>query len=292
MADTQDTTVTPAAPTTASIPDATITANPTPQSPASPAAEPVIAPVTEATNATQTPATPEPAAAATSATGSPEPVVEAPVESVLGEKPKEVVKTETKAEGEKPTAEVKVETPAEVKVELPVYEAFKLPENVTLDKEPLDAFTKILGEIETGKLDHKGMQEKGQALIDLAAKSTAESINRLNDSYVEIHNKAKKERFESLKADPELGGEKLQDTISALQKSVSEYGGTEAQIAAFRKEVSEAGIDASPALCRLIYNMQQKIDKYTTEPQNTMVPGSKPAPSKVKDYQRFYTGGN
>ena len=53
---------------------------------------------------------------------------------------------------------------------MPTYEPFKLPENVSLEKEPMDAFTKILGEIETGKLDHTGMQNAGQKLIDLAAK--------------------------------------------------------------------------------------------------------------------------
>jgi len=37
---------------------------------------------------------------------------------------------------------------------------------------------------------------------------------------------------------------------------------------------------------------QQKINKYETENGgNRIVPGAKPAPSKVKPYQQFY-GGN
>lgn len=222
-------------------------------------------------------------------------------ESVLGEAPKvpevksiEGIPSEKKTDA-KPEADkaVKAETPTEVKSELPVYEEFKVPEGFTLEKEPLNAFTKILGEIETGKLDHIGMQTKGQELIDLAAKSTADSITRLNDYYVQISNDAKKVRFEALKADAEMGGDKLSDTIATLQRTVGEYGGSENQIAEFRKEVSEAGIDASPALCRLIYNMQKKIDTYTKENDgNRIVPGQAPAPSKVKDYQRFYSGSN
>ena len=286
MADTQEPTITAPAPDAASIPDATITPSPAP-------VVTTEAPVIEAPVADTAPAVESAPAAAVVAPAAPaEPAkVDAPITSVLGEAPAKVEtpekKVDVKPEGDKPV-ETKVEAPT---VELPVYEPFKLPENITLEKEPLDSFTKILGEIETGKLDHKGMQEKGQALIDLATQGTLNSINRLNDSYVQIHNEAKKARFESLKADPELGGDKLPETISALQKSVAEYGGTEGQIADFRKEVSDAGIDASPALCRLIYNMQQKINKYTTEDSGgRMVPGAKPAPSKVKDYQRFYAG--
>lgn len=223
------------------------------------------------------------------------------VESVLGDTKPAEVKTEAVATEKKDTikteaakpADVKAETAAEVKVDLPVYEPFKFPENINLDKEPLDAFTKILGEIETGKLDHLGMQEKGQALIDLATKATTDSINRLNDSYVEIHNQAKRSRLTTLKSDPDMGGDKFGDTVTELQRSITEYGGTPAQIAEFRKEVVDAGLDASPAVCRLIYNMQQKINQYTTEgDEQRMVPGGRPAPSKVKDYQRFYTGGN
>lgn len=221
-----------------------------------------------------------PVAETVASTETPVPTV---AESVLGEAPKAVEAAPIE----------KKDAPVEAPTEFPVYEDFKLPEGVALEKEPLDAFTKILGEIETGKLDHAAMQSKGQALIDLAAKSTADSINRLNDHYVQIHNENKKARFESLKKDPELGGDKLPDTIATLQKTVGEYGGNEAQIAEFRKEVSEAGIDASPALCRLIYNMQQKINKYTTEGNGSrIVAASQPAPSKVKDYQRFYSAGS
>ena len=126
------------------------------------------------------------------------------VESVLGDaKPAEVKVEASKPEvpkaevkAEQPVVEKKdgdkVDAPTETKIELPVYEEFKVPEGVSLEKEPLEAFTKILGEIETSKLDHAGMQEKGQALIDLAAKSTTESINRLNDYYVNFHENQKK----------------------------------------------------------------------------------------------------
>jgi len=221
--------------------------------------------------------------------------VEAPVDNVLGAEPTTEKKVETKPDTKETEtkAPVEGEKPADApKVETPVYDEFKLPENVKLEKEPLESFTKILGEIETGKLDHKGMQEKGQALIDLAAKNTIDSITRLNDYYVQLNNSNIQKRVDALKADPVLGGDKFENTVSAIRQSVVEYGGTEAQIAEFRKEITDAGLGASPAVVRLIHNMQQKINKYTTESNGpSIVPGAKPAPTKVKPYEAFYRGG-
>ncbi len=212
-------------------------------------------------------------------------------ESILGdekpvvEKPKEEVKTET-------NTETKVETP---KVELPTYEAFKLPENVALDKEPLDAFSKILGEIETGKLDHAGMQAKGQALIDLAAKATTDSINRLNDYYVQIHETQKKDWFEAAKKDPDLGNgdEKIFGEIASnLRSSIDTYAGSSDQQKEFRTLMKDTGVGNHPALLRMLNNMQKKIDSYTKETSGRAVPAQAPAPSKQKAYNTFYQGNN
>lgn len=282
MVDITETAVTPAASTAAPISDA----------PVSPTSVTSDIPATESSSV----------AMATESTVA-EPVkVEAEasttIESVLGEAKATEVKPEAitvekkdtaKTEGDKP-ADVKAETLTEVKAELPVYEPFKLPENVNLDKEALDAFTNILGEIETGKLDHLGMQEKGQALIDLATKATTDSINRLNDFYVQFHENQKKEWFENFKKDPDLGGAKLDETVGLLRDAVENYGGTAEQVKEFRQLMKDTGVGNHPALTRILYNMQQKINKYTTEGDaQRMVPGGRPAPSKVKDYQRFYT---
>lgn len=291
MVDAPEAPVTPAVPVAASVSDSTIIANPT----VSPAVETVTTPVTDTAAV--------PPDAATSVTGSTEIPTPSTVESVLGDAKPAEVKPETAKPAELATAEKKVDAKPEgeaAKVEaltevvLPTYEEFKVPEGITLDKEPVAAFTKILGEIETGKLDHAAMQAKGQELIDLAAKSTTDSINRLNDYYVKIHNDQKKSWFEAFKADPEMGGEKTQDTMFMLQKTVSEYGGNEAQISEFRQMVNDTGVTNNPALIRLVYNMQKKIDSYTTESgedsTTRVVPAMRPAPSKVKDYQRFYAG--
>lgn len=234
----------------------------------------------------------------------------AAIENVLGDSAApavaEPVKTETPAEIKpevkeeaKPTTETPVEGEAAKATEapvLPTYEDFKLPDGINLDKEQVSEFSKLLGEIESGKLDHAGFQEKGQQLIDLATKATSESITRLNDYYVQFHENQKKEWFESFKKDPEMGGENLDKTVSTLREAVESYGGDEKQIAEFRSVMKETGVGNHPAVIRILNNMAEKIAKYTTEGDTAgaqrMIPGRAPAPSKVKDYQRFYAGGN
>lgn len=277
-------------------------AAPVPATPAvsdSPAAEPAAVPV-------ESPSVPvdAPPAEAAPAPEAPAPAIDSPADvtapdadNILGgtdvpkeEKPDGDKKTETPA----PTEEAK---PAE-EIKLPVYEEFKLPEGYSADQESIGEFSKLLGELEAaaGKLDHKGYQEAGQKLIDLGTKNVQASIERLNEAYTQIFESSKKARLDAFKADPEMGGENFTATVSALQKAIQEYGGTPEQVAEFRKEVIDTGLDASPAVARVLFNMQKKINslvsKYETENGgNRIVPGQKPAPSKVKPYQQFY-GGN
>lgn len=226
-------------------------------------------------------------------------------ENVLGDSAKpDAPKTEVpKPEGDKP-AEAKPETkpegeakPEGEKSTLPVYEPLKLPENLQVDKEPLEAFDKLIGEIETGKLDHLGIAEKRQALADLHVKGVQDSINRLNDYYVNVHEQQKMNWFKDFKKDPEIGGENVDATVSSVREAIESYGGNETQVKEFRQLMKDTGVGNNPSLIRLLANMQSKISKFTTEADNgnggsnRMVPAARPAPSKVKDYQRFYAGG-
>jgi hypothetical protein len=255
-------------------------------------AQPAVAPA-------ETPITPVDAPATTE---TPSPATDAPAETpadsdadnILGgeEKPAEQKPVEeAPKEGEaKPEGETK---PVNEPAPLPTYEEFKLPEGYSADPESIGEFSKLLGELEVaaGKLDHKGYQEAGQKLIDLGTKNVQQSIERLNQYYENFHKEQTQKRFAALKADPVMGGEKFTETVSLLQRAVAEYGGTPEQVVEFRKEITESGLYASPALSRILYNMQQKINKYETENGgNRIVPGAKPAPSKVKPYQTFYSG--
>jgi hypothetical protein len=256
----------------------------------SPAITPAVEPAAPIAPTEPAPAQTEPAPS--TETPSTDVPAESDADNILGgtdtpadDKPADAPKEgDVKPEGDKPA-----DAPAEVV--LPVYEEFKLPDGYNVDPESIGEFSKLLGELEVaaGKLDHKGYQEAGQKLIDLGTKNVQQSIERLNDYYTQFHENQKKEWFESFKKDPEMGGEKLQETVSTLRNAVEQYGGTPEQISEFRKVMKETGVGNHPAVTRILYNMQQKINKYETENGgNRIVPGAKPAPSKVKPYQQFY----
>lgn len=258
----------------------------TPVAPVSESAAPVTAPeaaTTEPVAPAPAPA-PEPKDAATSVMGDAKPAET--TEAKPDAKPE--AKAETKPETK---SEPKAETSSEEKTEtvLPTYEDFKLPENFGADKESLGEFTKLLGELEIGKFDHKTMQEKGQALVDLGIKAVNQSIERLNDYYVQIHEKQKTDWKDAFKKDPEIGGDNIKTTISNLGDAIESYGGTPEQIKELREQMDSSGYGNYPQLIRLINNMQAKINSYTKETQGGIIPGQRPAPSKVKPYQQFYS---
>lgn len=258
------------------------------EAPVAPLAEALAAPVpvTESSAATPAPAVKDAAAEPAKA--------DAVTTSVMGDAAPEPAKADAKPDAVKPDtakADAPAETPPEKApeaVELPKYE-LKLPENFTANDQ-FDAFTKILGEIEIGKLDHAGLQEKGQALVEIGTKAIATALERQTDYYVQIHEQQKQGWFDAFKKDPELGGDKVDQTVMAVREAIDSYGGTPEQIKELRTQMKDSGYGNYPALIRLIKNMQTKINSYTKETASPVVPGQRPAPVKVKDYQRFYGG--
>lgn len=217
--------------------------------------------------------------------------VVAPIsENILGDAPEPTEKKIDEPVKDAPEPDLKT-TEKDVKPEVPVYEAFKLPEDVSADsaKDTLDTFSKLLGEIETGKLDHTGFQDAGQKLVDLHIQGVQESVKNLNDYYVTLHEKTGTEWLSAFKADPEIGGANVEKTVGNVREAVEAYAGNEQQKAEFRELMKSTNVGKHPAMIRLLANMDAKIRQYTTEPTNSMVPAARPAPNKVKDYQRFYS---
>lgn len=107
-------------------------------------------------------------------------------------------------EGAKPAGEGTKPADGEQKADEIVYE-FKSPEGVELDQGDLEKFTAIAKEL-------KLPADKAQALVDLAAQR---EIAR-----VEAHVQKVTAWAEEVKADKEIGGDKLPETLSVARKAL------------------------------------------------------------------------
>jgi hypothetical protein len=150
--------------------------------------------------------------------------------------------TETKtsilseAVGEKPTEaapEAKPETEAKpadpVVAVAPVYEQFKLPENVTLDETKLGGFTGLLGEFEQ-KVSadpaqaHAAAQEFGQKLLDLYVTETQQAAERQSQAQVANWEKLQETWATDFRNDAEIGKNRAETSLTRMGGLMDMYG--------------------------------------------------------------------
>lgn len=149
------------------------------------------------------------------------------------QKPAEVAPVETKPEAapapvvaeksllgdqiQKP-AEKPVEQPAEVKPAEPVkveaikYEAFKLPDGITLPEADLGKYTAILGE-------HQVPQAAAQQLVDLYVAERQREIQAQHDTWL----RTREGWVNEFKADGEIGGNRQDTTLKRVGAVMEQY---------------------------------------------------------------------
>lgn len=238
---------------------------PTPVTPAS-TVTPQIAPtpvpvaslaVTEPVQAVTSPPAPAVAPAAVAPVVAPE----APAQTVLGEAldkpvvaPVEVAPV-TNTDGSQSAEPAPLPEVKEVPVVAPTYEAFSVPEGITLDQERSAKFTELLSGLElTGKADHAAVQEFGQKAVDFhisEVKRVAEDLTKL---YQTTWEKQKTDWKDSVLKDPELGGNRIQTTVDSALTFIRTHGGTEQQQKEFRNLMESSGLGNHPAILRLLAN--------------------------------------
>lgn len=141
--------------------------------------------------------------------------------------------------------------------QLPTYEAFALPEDVTVDNERLTDFTKTLAEFEsTTKASHEEVQKLGQSLVDRHIAEVRTALTRQMDSVVKQWNDKKTEWVNEFKADPDLGGKRYDTSISEAKEFVRTHGGTPEQINSFYQALKDTGMEAHPAMVRFLLNVK------------------------------------
>lgn len=122
------------------------------------------------------------------------------------------------------------ETPPPAEAEL----ALKLPEGFVMDEALMAQFKPLA----------KGLgldSPKAQQLVDLFVGAQAAQAKQAADAF----DAQQKQWAETVKADPELGGAKLKDSVAMAQKAIQEFGGP-----TLRKALDELAIGDHPELVR------------------------------------------
>jgi hypothetical protein len=108
----------------------------------------------------------------------------------------------------------------------PAYEAPKLPDGQKLDDKLLSAFDKKVGEFELAhKVDHTAMQSFRQEMIN----DYIAEVQRIGADVAkyqrDVWNRTIETRINELKADPELGGSRIETVLGNAKYVIEDFGG-------------------------------------------------------------------
>ena len=156
-----------------------------------------------------------------------------PPESLLGDgsegqsgekKPEEAAGEKKPAEGAKPDEPIK-------------YEAFKLPEGVTLDEAKLAAFTKLAG-------DAKIPQEAAQSILDMYTSEIKQAVEAPYRAWTDLQTQWRDEVIN----DPVFGGANLEKNLAATKAGMNALLGEDAK--SFFEALNITGAGNNPAIVR------------------------------------------
>jgi hypothetical protein len=222
-----------------------------------------------------------------------------PPTSLLSEaKPEEPAKPdEPKKEEAPPDAEPKKEEPKPAEVVPPTYEAFTVPEGVTLDSERTAAFGSLLGEYEV-KLgadpaaNHAAMQEMGQKMVDLYVHEMQEQANRMARLQKDTWDRVTEEWLQEFRDDPEMGGRNQQKTVQRMGALLNQYGqnvGSDLEAKA-REAFAVTGAGNNPHVLRLFNWMANRLVE-RPRPVPALVPRAPTVPT-TRAQRMYRNSGN
>jgi len=179
---------------------------------------------------------------------------------------------------EEPAPETKPE-PAPAPEPALVYEAFKLPENVSFAEERMKKFTDVLGA-------HKGSQELGQQLVDMHMAELTQAQEQWRTSQYKAWNDAQNGWKDQVRADPEIGGARLETALQQAKSVIKTYGGSEAEQTAVLEALTLTGAGNHPAIVRLL----SRVGAALTE--SAPAPATPPTPQPDRALKRYNTMSN
>jgi hypothetical protein len=143
----------------------------------------------------------------------------------------------------------------------PVYEAPKLPENVKLDDKLLGAFDKKVGEFELAhKVDHAAMQAFRQEVINDYISEVQRIGQEVAQYQITVWNRLKEQRIAELKADPELGGNRIETVLGNAKYVIEDFGGlTKAEQDQLFQVWDSGGVSEHRLTVKLLNNIFQRF---------------------------------
>lgn len=177
------------------------------------------------------------------------------------------------AEGEpKPAAEAK---PAEAAAPEFKFDDLKVPEGLDVSDEQKEFLT-------TFAKDNKISAEGVQKLLDTHAKTMETAVAQSQSAWKEVVSGWEAE----VKADPEIGGEKLPETLRVVSQALQEHSeGVKGGYDAVKDALNMTQVGSHPALIRVMYNMAVKL----TEGKGVTGAAPPSAPKSAADL--FYGNG-
>ena len=247
--------------------------------------------------AAATPAAPEPtpaapAAPAPAAEAKPDAPVDSPPASLLAVEPEgKPAPTEAKAQDAAPVGPDTKEPPPPEPA--PTFQPFTLPEGVTFDNERMGQFTETLGSELAGlaaarakgdgEAFAKANQDLGQKLVDFHIAEMNRLAERSDRLQRTNWNNMQREWQDRVRSDPQLGGDRLTETISEANSTIKRYGGNADQQRQVREALEMTGAANHPAIIRLLANAAKATVKESAKP---MAPGN-PVQKQTRADRRY-----
>ena len=122
--------------------------------------------------------------------------------------------------------------------------------DLEVDSVPVQAFSEAAKELNL-------TQEQAQSVLD----KVAPALKQQNEDYI---NNVRSEWVESVKSDPEIGGDQLQENLGKAVRVLDAFGSPE-----FKSLLGETGLGDNPEMIRFLYRAYQDIgeDRFLTGSQ-------------------------
>ena len=153
---------------------------------------------------------------------------------------------------------------------VPTYGDFKLPAGVSVDGDSLKAASDLFA---ASGLD----QDQAQKFIDLAVSREQAAARKGLQAFVDLQNKWVSE----IKADPNIGGEKLQATIASATRAIDRLA-----IPGLREALDLTGAGNNPAIVKAFVRLGQMVS------EDRFLPGKDAAPAAPRSPAEIIYGGN